>query len=242
MKEARMETDRNQPNTVSAAMMHDLVQAIVSALEARDPTTANHSLRVGNMVEALCRFLPLSHAEAQTIHMAAHVHDIGKIALPDAIVHRTARLTPEEHVLLHQHASIGAAILRSTGTLDDMAAIVEHHHERWDGTGYPAHLAGEAIPYGARVVAVCDSIDAMMGKCAPSRRLTAEQCRHEIAAQAGRAYDPVIAGVLLAHWDEVVEPIEFPPYFRPAGSESEATWYQVRSVAWEPTCKVPYSA
>ena len=190
-------------------LYHDLVQSIVSALEARDPHTAEHSLRVGDMTERVCQLMGLPFEEATDIHMAAHVHDIGKIALPDTVLHRDRRLTPHEHQLLRDHARVGAEIIGSCATLRDIATIVRHHHERWDGTGYPDGLAGEQIPLGARIVAVCDSIDAMMGKRLSKKPLTHEECQHEIELGIGTSFDPQIAQFVLDHWDEIVAPIDF---------------------------------
>lgn len=191
------------------AAYHDLIQAIVSALEARDPHTAEHSLRVANMVERACTLMGLPQQQADAIHMAAHLHDIGKIGIPDAILLKQARLTPAEHEILHDHARIGAQIVASCPELRDVAAMVRHHHERWDGSGYPDGLAGEQIPFGSRVIAVCDSIDAMRGKRCAKRPLTDRTCFQEIFAGMGSAYDPDVAWFVLKRWEAIVKPVDF---------------------------------
>ena len=190
-------------------LMHDLVQSIVSALEARDPHTAEHSLRVADMTERTCQLMELPIDQATDIHMAAHVHDIGKIALPDAVLHRDRRLTPQEHQMLRDHARVGADIVGRCASLRGIATIVRHHHERWDGTGFPDGLAGEQIPLGARIVAVCDSIDAMMGKRLSKTSLTHEECKQEIELGVGTSFDPQVARFVLDHWDEIVGCINF---------------------------------
>ena len=190
-------------------LYHDLVQSIVSALEARDPHTAEHSLRVGDMTERTCQLMGLSPDETVNIHMAAHVHDIGKIALPDTLLHRDRRLTPHEHELLRDHARVGAEIIGSCSSLRGIATIVRHHHERWDGSGYPDGLSGEDIPLGARIVAVCDAIDAMMGKRLSKKGLTHEECKQQIEHSIGTSFDPAIARFVLDHWDEIVGPVSF---------------------------------
>lgn len=193
----------------STELLHDLVQGIVSALEARDPHTAEHSLRVGDMVEQTCALMGLPAEQAMQIHMAAHVHDIGKIAIPDAILLKKSRRTPEEHAIVRDHARMGAQILGRCASLEPIALMVLHHHERWDGLGYPDGLAGADIPFGSRVIAVCDSIDSMLGKRLSSKRKTQQECREQIAQGAGAAYDPEIAAFVVAHWDAIVGGIDF---------------------------------
>lgn len=191
----------------SAELLHDLVQSVVSALETRDPHTADHSLRVGDMTERVCAFMGIPEPESFEIHMAAHVHDIGKIGLRDSILHKDARLTEEEHRVLRQHPEVGFRILSASDRLSSIARIVLCHHERWDGSGYPQGLSGREIPLGARIVAVCDSIDAMLGKLPARKRLTAEACRKEIAAGSGTLYDPEVVSAVMSHWDEILDGI-----------------------------------
>lgn len=188
---------------------HDLIQSIVSALEARDPHTAEHSLRVGDMVEKTCQLMGLSYNTTTMIHMAAHVHDIGKIGLPDAVLIRRTRLSSDQHQLLKEHSRVGFEILRGCESLKDVAHIVLHHHEHWDGSGYPLQLSGEEIPFGARLVCLCDSIDAMLGKRMSSKSMTVEECKHEIEANKGHMYDPYLTSFVLKHWEEIVTPIDF---------------------------------
>ncbi len=200
------------PTTGLTDVWHDVVQSIVSALEARDPHTAEHSLRVGDMAERTCALMGFDAATTATVHMAAHVHDIGKIGIRDAVLLKRGRLTPDEHAVLHEHPRIGYEILRGCPSLSSVADIVLHHHERWDGSGYPDGLAGEEIPLGARVVTIADSIDAMLGKRLCRKSLTREACREEIRHNAGVMYDPRIALFVVEHWDEIVGPVEFPAY------------------------------
>lgn len=193
----------------ASLVLHDLIQSIVSALEARDPHTAEHSLRVGDMVERTCELMGLSAEETATIHMAAHVHDIGKIGIPDNVLIRNARLTPTERDVLKNHPKIGYDILSGCESLKGVAEIVLFHHERWDGTGYPEGLSGESIPLGARIIAVCDSIDAMLGKRVYRKAMTERDCIQEIFLNSGSMYDPDIAWFVLKHWSPIVGPVEF---------------------------------
>lgn len=196
-------------SSVSFAAYHDLIQAIVAALEARDPHTAEHSLRVGDMTERACKLMGLPEAQRDAIHMAAHMHDIGKIGIPDAILLKRSRLTPEEHAVLRDHARIGAEIIGSCRGLSDIADIVRHHHENWDGSGFPDGLAGEDIPLGSRIIAVVDSIDAMLGKRLSKRSLTQGECIQQVFLNKGVKYDPRVAQFVLDHWDQIVGPVNF---------------------------------
>ncbi len=180
---------------------HDLVAGIVAALEAKDHFTADHSLRVSDMTERACQLLGLTDGQTETIHLAAHVHDIGKIGVPDAVLQKPGALNDEEWQLIRRHPSIGAEILRKYDGLSEIADIVLHHHERWDGKGYPDGLARDGIPFGSRIIAVCDSIDAMMSQRSYRKSLSADDCRKEILANSGIMYDPDIVKVIRHEWN-----------------------------------------
>lgn len=183
---------------------HDLVAGIVAAMEARDPYTASHSMRVAELTQRLCRVLPLGTDTAEIIHIAAHFHDIGKIGVEDAVLRKQGPLNESEWQKMRLHPVIGSDILRRVDCFDEIAGIVRSHHERWDGGGYPDGLADAQIPYGARVIAVADSIDAMCSYRSYRKGLSAEQCKKEIACNAGVRYDPQIAAAAVAHWEELL--------------------------------------
>jgi putative nucleotidyltransferase with HDIG domain len=185
-------------------MYHDLVESIAAALDAKDSYTAEHSLRVGNMSLKLCKFLKISELDAEIIHIAGHVHDIGKIGVPDFILNKNGKLTEEEWGIIKQHPQIGAKILEKSQSLKEISKIVLHHHERYDGKGYPCGLKGEEIPYGSRIIAVCDSIDAMLSKRAYRESLPVLACKNEIEKNIGFMYDKEIAVCALENWDEIV--------------------------------------
>ncbi len=187
----------------SLMLFHELLAAIVTAMEARDSYTASHSSRVADIAQYLCKWLRLPDAQAELIHIAAHVHDIGKIGIPDAILHKSGKLTNHEWEVMRRHPMIGYNILSKVSGFHDIALCVRHHHERWDGSGYPDGLSGMAIPLGARIISLADSVDAMMSVRKYRQKLTAAYCRNEIARCCGSMYDPQIAAVLLAHWTEI---------------------------------------
>ncbi len=182
---------------------HELVECIANALDARDPYTGNHSRRVSDMACMLCRYLGLSEQETQTIHIAAHLHDIGKIGIPDAILCKPGRLDDREWGIMKDHPKIGAEILCTSPSFAEIGKIIQHHHERYDGKGYPNSSELDYIPLGARIIAVCDSIDAMASARAYRKALPLDTCRSEIEKNIGTMYDPQIAMTALAHWDEL---------------------------------------
>lgn len=182
---------------------HDLVECITSALDARDPYTGDHSRRVSDMACFLCRKMQMTEAEVQEIHIAGHLHDIGKIGVPDRVLLKEGKLDDEEWQLMKKHPQIGAEIMSRSEHFRRIAAILLHHHERWDGKGYPFGAKGEEIPVGARVIAICDSIDAMASKRSYRNALPLETVRSEIEKNIGIMYDPQIAQLALENWEEL---------------------------------------
>ena len=182
---------------------HELVECITSALDARDPYTGDHSRRVSDMACFLCRKLGMDENEIQEIHIAGHLHDIGKIGIPDRVLLKEGRLDDEEWQLMKKHPEIGAKIMSRSEHFTRIAAILLHHHERWDGRGYPFGAKGEEIPLGSRIIAVCDSIDAMASKRSYRNALPMETVRSEIEKNIGIMYDPQIARLALDNWNEL---------------------------------------
>lgn len=182
---------------------HELVECITSALDARDPYTGDHSRRVSDMACFLCRKMGMTEDEVQEIHIAGHLHDIGKIGIPDRVLLKEGKLDDDEWQLMKKHPQIGAEIMSKSEHFTRIAAILLHHHERWDGRGYPFGAKGEEIPVGARVIAVCDSIDAMASKRSYRNALPMEVVRAEIEKNIGIMYDPEIARLALDNWEEL---------------------------------------
>ena len=143
---------------------HDLIESIVAAMDARDAYTAKHSDRVADMVLVLATALDLSEDETTLLHMAAHLHDIGKIAVPDSVLRKAGPLTNPEWEEMRRHPVTGYEILRKVDDFKEIAVLVRHHHERWDGRGYPDGLRGDQIPISAQVVAMADVYDALVSK------------------------------------------------------------------------------
>jgi putative nucleotidyltransferase with HDIG domain len=176
----------------------DAVRSLAEIVDHRDATTYHHSSRVAANAARLARALELSDDDVGLIEQAAAVHDLGKIGVPDRVLLKPGPLTaPEEH-LMHQHTELGSLILTRFELFRPGADIVRHHHERWDGAGYPDGLVGEAIPLGARIVAVVDAFDAMTSDRPYRAALSAEEAARRIAEGAGSQWDPRIAAAFLA--------------------------------------------
>ncbi|MFN8534434.1 MAG: HD-GYP domain-containing protein [Dehalococcoidia bacterium] len=175
----------------------EAIEQLADVVDLRDPYTAEHSRRVAKYSQDLCRELGLSRAESEVVVRAARVHDIGKLGMSSAIVSEARPLTPEEVIEMQRHPAVGASIVSRFSDFRAGAAIVLHHHERWDGKGYPEKLTGERIPYGARVVAVCDSFDAMTSDRPYRLAMPVATALAEIARCSGSQFDPRVAAAFL---------------------------------------------
>lgn len=177
----------------------DLLSVLVKAIETRDPYTSGHSVRVSTLARAIADDLGLSRRMAERVEWAALLHDIGKIDMMYApIIRKPSDLTEEERRIIRSHATKGAELLRTLSSVDDVVIQgVKYHHERFDGSGYPDGLVGKAIPVAARIIMLCDSIDAMLSDRPYRRALTIEQARVELLRCAGSQFDPDIVEVVL---------------------------------------------
>jgi ribonuclease P protein subunit RPR2 len=166
------------------------VRALSNAVEARDAYTGKHAERVTAYALEIARALGIELTDNAEIEFGFLLHDIGKVAIPDAILFKPDALTEEEQALMRQHPLIGAHIVRGIDFLGAAADVVRHHHERWDGQGYPDGLSGEQIPLAARVFAVADVLDALTTKRPYRRASSLGVAREIITEQAGAQFDP----------------------------------------------------
>ena len=193
-------------NSLEAAYRSTL-KALTSALETRDLETHGHSERVVTYSLRLGRELGLAKEQMRSLEYGSLLHDIGKVGVPDAILRKPAKLTDKEWVEMKQHPRYGQQILGGIDFLQGAARVVAQHHERWDGTGYPTGLRGEAIDRNARIFAVADAFDAMMSNRVYRQGMTYEAAAAELDQWAGVQFDPqVIAAfhrVPTADWSEL---------------------------------------
>ncbi len=176
----------------------EAVQALTAAASAHDGGTYDHSHRLVQLAEETARVLGRSEDEVHLIRLAALLHDIGKIGIPDAILHKPGPLTSDEWAIMRSHPEIGRTILEQTGgILRLLSNIVVAHHERWDGTGYPAQLRGDSIPLGARILSVVDSYDAMISQRAYREPRSVEEAKAELQRCAGSQFDPQVVNAFL---------------------------------------------
>jgi len=173
------------------------LEALGSALATREIGTEQHSRRVHAYSLALARAHGLLPAELDPLGRGVLLHDIGKIGISDAILLKPGPLTPEEWVIMRSHPEIGRQILESIPFLRDAIPVVHHHHERWDGTGYPLGLAGPAIPLGARIFAVADAFDAMTFDRPYSKATSLQAARDRIRGSASTHFDPDVVATFL---------------------------------------------
>ncbi len=177
-------------------------RALVAAVEAKDPHTRKHSLTVSAFAEAIGRRMKLNARMLETLRAAALLHDIGKIGVPDAILTKEGALSTEEFSLIQRHPETALDILGHVSFLADERPLILHHHEHYDGSGYPAGLCGDQIPIGARVLTVADTLDAMFSPRSYKRAYSLERVRAELHACAGSHFDPNVAKVALEWLDE----------------------------------------
>lgn len=169
------------------------LQALASALDVRDSETGGHSERVLQYMELVLEQVGVDPASVSMLRRGALLHDIGKIGVPDSILRKPAALSDSEWVAMRKHPEYGARIVAGIPFLADVSKIVRHHHERWDGKGYPDRLAGEDVPVGARIFAVADSFDAMTSDRPYRRAMSIEAACAEVARCRGTQFDPLVA-------------------------------------------------
>jgi len=177
-------------------------QVLVAALEAKDAYTAEHARSIVEQAEKVGVRLGLDDAALRDLRFAAVFHDIGKIAVPEAILSKPGPLTPEERAIMERHTIAGEQILAPVEFLAGVRALVRHEHERWDGAGYPDRLAGEAIPLGSRIIFACDALHAMTSDRPYRAALPVEEAIAELRRHSGTQFDPKVVDALLAVLDE----------------------------------------
>jgi HD-GYP domain-containing protein (c-di-GMP phosphodiesterase class II) len=187
---------KNIPFVMEKIDIHEFVSSLVAALEAKDSYTSGHSERVAELSERLAIEMGFDEERTFIVHISAHLHDIGKIGIRDSILHKPGKLEREEIIEIQRHSQIGYEILRKVKAFQGIALIVKHHHERFDGKGYPDGLKGEEIPIESRIITVADSFDAMVSPRPYRREMNIEEAMREISFHSGEQFDPEVATVI----------------------------------------------
>jgi len=179
-------------------LSHETAIVLAEAIESRDPYTGDHCSRLSRFASLTATALELSPTEIETMRLGAALHDVGKIVVPDHILKKPDKLTPDEYAIIKQHCYSGGQICKRVSFLEAVYPIVYHHHERFDGRGYPDGLAGHSIPLGARIVAVADAYDAMTSDRTYRKAMAQEQAEAILRDGAGSQWDPDIVDTFLS--------------------------------------------
>ena len=203
----QINNDLKEANEKLEQAYMESIETLRYTVEAKDPYTRGHSDRVSEYSVLIGRYLGLSDEDLHTLKIGGLFHDIGKIGIPDSILLKPGKLTTDEYSEIKNHPSIGVHILSNAAIFKDIIPIVKHHHERYDGLGYPSKLKGDDIPYLARIAAVADTFDAMTSKRTYRDSLDLDFVKEEIKKNRRLQFDPQIADVFLDiltnHYDEI---------------------------------------
>ena len=186
-----------------AALHLRTIEALALAIEAKDHTTHDHLRRVRIYAMEIAKDLGLGASEMQALRAAALLHDIGKLAVPEQIISKPGKLTPEEFEKIKIHPVVGAEILERVQFPYPVVPIVRAHHEKWDGSGYPTGLKGEEIPIGARILAAVDCLDALASNRQYRRAIPLDRAMEIVSSEAGKSFDPRVVEVLTRRYSEL---------------------------------------
>jgi putative nucleotidyltransferase with HDIG domain len=188
-----------------AEMNFESVLALVQAIEMRDPYTKGHSLQVANLSVEIARHLALSDRHIELIQYAGLLHDVGKIAVPEAVLKKPAKLDANEWVIMKKHPLYSARTIEPIKDLQEIYDWILYHHERWDGAGYPEGIKGDRVPLEARILAVSDAYSAMIGNRPYRRGLADDRARNEIRNYAAIQFDPGVVKAFLSLDSETIK-------------------------------------
>jgi putative two-component system response regulator len=189
-----------------AAREEEIILRLSRAAEHRDIDTGTHIVRMAKYCRLIAEALGLDDGACRTLYLAAPMHDVGKIAIGDAILLKPGKLTPEERAVMEQHTTYGFKILADSNSdlIRVAAEIAWCHHERWDGSGYPRGLAGDEIPLFSRIAAVADVFDALTSERPYKQAWSALQARAHIVENSGKHFDPSCVAAFLKRWDDIL--------------------------------------
>lgn len=171
---------------------HEFIESLNEIVELKDTYTRGHSNRVAEISTLIAKSLNLSNEDIFLTHISGHLHDIGKIGIPDQILLKKGKLTNEEYETIKLHPNLGYNILKKVKNMKNLAIIIKHHHERWDGKGYPDNLKGDDIPLISRIISIADAFDAMNSSRSYRNKLEIDYILNEIKNNLGTQFDPII--------------------------------------------------
>ncbi len=211
----KLETEKRHAEQVSSLHLRT-IEALALAIEAKDQTTGEHLQRVRVYAMELARDLGLTEDQREALRAASVLHDIGKLAVPEHIISKPGKLTPEEFEKMKVHPIVGAEILEQVDFPYPVVPIVRAHHEKWDGSGYPSGLKGEAIPIGARILSAVDCLDALSSDRQYRKALPLDEAMLSVASEAGTSFDPRVVEILQRRYVELEklareQPLQAPP-------------------------------
>ena len=183
-------------------MIMQVVKTLSGAIDAKDPYTNGHSLRVAEYAKRIAKKAGYSDTKLMEIYMMALLHDIGKIGVPDTILNKPGKLSSDEYAKVKEHPAIGAKILENISEFPDISVGALYHHERYDGKGYPKGISGENIPEEARIIAVADCYDALTSNRSYRDMLKPREARERIEKDKGKQFDPRFADIMISMIDE----------------------------------------
>ena len=193
----RLNRELSQANNVVLQVNDELFRTLAKMFDARDPYVGSHAAQVSRYAVAIASELGITGKQLDAVRQAGYLHDIGKMAIPESILHKPSKLIDAEYTLVKLHAPLGAAFVETSQGLRHLAPLIRYHHERWDGQGYPKGLAGEAIPLGARILNVADAVEAMAADRPYHRGMSIQEIIAEVRRCSGTQFDPAVTEVFV---------------------------------------------
>lgn len=181
----------------SLSLAKGVLEALTAVIHFKDHYTFNHCNEVGKLCGDFSAFMGLDSSSAACLEMAGHLHDVGKIFIEESILLKPGILSKDEYEAIKEHSKIGSEIVRQVEGLEFLSTIILHHHERWDGKGYPYHLKGEEIPFSSRILSICDCYHALISDRPYRKALEKHEIKNIFLKEKGKQFDPELVEIFL---------------------------------------------